>query len=136
MIKSFLFLTCFGVLCFGLGLDSAFNSCTQNNQNTQTQAECIKALTAQWDSLLNNNYKMLIRQLDSVDKEKLRIAQRNWVTFKENEIEFLNQAFAWNPQTTGTIVKLYRVQFIMEATKNRSLMLENYLKALEDSSKE
>lgn len=123
------------VACFGGDSDSTTLKCL-DRQTTQEQVECLVTATAHWDSVLNANYKVLMGKLDVGEKEKLKIAQRNWIAFRDKETDFLNQAFAWNPQTKGTIVKLYRAQYVMEVTKQRALILQNYSEAIEDSSKE
>jgi uncharacterized protein YecT (DUF1311 family) len=124
----------FVAVCNANSFDSTQNKCL-SFQSTQEQVECLNAETARWDILLNENYTSILKLLPDIEKEKLRIAQRRWVAFKEMEIEFLNQAFGWNPQTKGTLAKLYRAQFIMDITKSRALALQDYSVSIEDTSK-
>ncbi len=134
MSKLFLIIIMLFPVCYASECDSTHNECLAY-QSTQEQVECLIAETACWDSLLNINYKLLMKLLTDIEKDKLRIAQRNWITFKEKEIDFLDQLFSWNPKTKGTIVKLYRVKHIMELTKSRALVLKEYYQSIEDSTK-
>jgi uncharacterized protein YecT (DUF1311 family) len=120
---------------FGAETDNSVTSCI-HLQSTQQQVECFGVETIKWESILNVNYKILNKKLTNAEKQKLKVSQKNWIAFKDKEIEFLNQAFAWNPQTKGTIAKVYRVQYILEVTKARALDLKGYMEAIEDSSKE
>jgi uncharacterized protein YecT (DUF1311 family) len=119
-----------------VALDSSFDTCSGGNLTTQSQLECLNNASISWDLQLNNIYKALMKKLSSSEQEKLRSTQREWVIFKEKEIEFINLIFAMNPLTKGTIVQLYRLQFILDLTKQRALLLEEYLKGYEDSLKE
>lgn len=135
MIKYLILATLLATYSFGDELNDSKNSCI-NHQSTQEQVECFGAETIKWDSILNVNYKILNKKMTNAEKQKLKASQKNWIAFKDKEIEFLNQAFAWNPQTKGTIAKVYRVQYILEVTKARAQALKSYLESIEDASKE
>lgn len=135
MLKYLLWSILLTTYSFGAETDNSANSCT-SLQSTQLQVECFETETVKWDSVLNANYKNLNKRLTNAEKQKLKASQKNWITFKDKEIGFLNQAFAWNPQTKGTIVKVYRVQYILEVTKERALALKSYLESIEESTRE
>ncbi len=114
--------------------DSNSNICYKK-KTTQETIDCLTEATQKWDTKLNAIYIKFKNLLPENEQKDLLNSQRKWIEFKENEIAFINNAFAWNPKAKETIVKIYRVEYILEITKQRTRMLQDYLEAYENSLK-
>lgn len=54
---------------------------------------CEITARQEWDVELNKYYKLLMSLLDSAGKEKLKIAQRQWIEFRDKEFEIINELY-------------------------------------------
>lgn len=65
---------------------------------------CEITARQEWDEELNKYYKLLMSLLDSAGKEKLKIAQRQWIEFRDKEFEIINELYLGQMQGTMWIV--------------------------------
>ena len=56
-----------------------------NDYSTSGMIQSIYDAEVEYDKLLNKYYKILLNELDSVDKELLKQTQKNWLTFRDSE---------------------------------------------------
>ncbi|MFB9861843.1 DUF1311 domain-containing protein [Rufibacter immobilis] len=139
------FLSCFFVLVsiLGAGSAAAQQNGTPNpidvrmaqcldkkeNQTTAGMCDCVYTALAAWDKKLNTDYKSLLAQLPPAAKGKLIAAQRQWLAFKEKELELIGATYG-NAQ--GTMWQPVRANKIMDLTKQRALELEELLVTLKE----
>jgi uncharacterized protein YecT (DUF1311 family) len=107
-------------------IDQQLKACLdeEKNQTTGGMIECTKRAQEQWDQELNKNYSLLIGKLSADEKEKLKVAQRNWIAYRDKEIEFARTMYI-NMQ--GTMWRVVLADSQMELTKQRALELQAYV---------
>lgn len=107
-------------------IDQQLKACldVERNQTTAGMIECTNHAREQWDKELNTSYSLLISQLSADEKEKLKVAQRNWISYRDKEIEFARTMYI-NMQ--GTMWRVVLADRQMELTKQRALELKAYV---------
>ncbi len=75
------------------------------------------------DQRLNAIYAKLVAQVDPQRREKLKQAQRSWVTFRNANADFLASA-----AEAGTLAPLIRVTAMADMTDGRAAELEKLVK--------
>ncbi|MGV3541479.1 MAG: lysozyme inhibitor LprI family protein [Rufibacter sp.] len=101
----------------------------KENQTTAGMCNCTYSALAEWDKKLNTTYKSLLSRLDAPAKAKLITAQRQWVAFKEKEIDLVNATYG---KAQGTMWQVVRASKVMELTKQRAMELEELLQHLQE----
>jgi hypothetical protein len=95
--------------------------------STTGMVESGYLIETEYDKLLNKYYKLLLDRLRSIDKEKLKVSQRNWVKFRDSERE-LNQIVSKEEYSGGgTIQRVFTVYQYLDLTKQRVFELYDYL---------
>ncbi|MDA0350562.1 MAG: DUF1311 domain-containing protein, partial [Verrucomicrobia bacterium] len=70
-------------------IDAAMDAAQEADPSTGGQTEAIgKALKA-WDKLLNASYQKLLGKLDNQADNQLRDSQREWVVWRDKELQNL-----------------------------------------------
>lgn len=80
-----------------------------------------------YEKLLNKYYKKLLAELKPEDKETLKIAQRNWIKYREAEYNLNNLVSQDSYSGGGTIQTLFTISRNMEITKARVIEFYEYL---------
>jgi uncharacterized protein YecT (DUF1311 family) len=93
---------------------------SQAEMNNQAFADFKKA-----DAELNKVYGQVMAKLDAEGKEKLKVAQRAWVAFRDAQAEVDADG-----SRGGTIVPLLRSTSMTESTQARIKQLRAFLKDL------
>lgn len=93
---------------------------SQNEMNQCAFEEYKKA-----DAELNRVYQQLLPKLEAAHQEKLKAAQRAWITFRDADCEY--EAFAFEG---GSMQPLIRYSCLETATKARTAQLRGFLKDL------
>jgi uncharacterized protein YecT (DUF1311 family) len=101
----------------------------KENQTTAGMCNCTYESLDKWDKRLNITYKNLISKLDSSAKPKLIEAQRQWIKFKEKEINLIDATFG---SAQGTMWRIVRAEKVLDITRARTADLEEILKSLEE----
>ncbi len=124
-------LFCFLNLSFGQTdkkhpIDIELQNCLDSSENytTKGMTDCVVRATKKWDEELNKKYQELLHLLPSEQKEKLKIAQRQWIEYRNKEIEFSNQIYS---EMQGTMWIPVFAQTKLELTKQRALVIEGYI---------
>ncbi len=110
-------------------IDIELQYCLDSTQNYTTYGmlECISRATKEWDKELNKNYNELISILSSGQKEKLKKSQRQWIVFRDNEIDFSNQLYA---DLQGTMWFIAAAQTNLDLNRDRAKKLSTYISNL------
>lgn len=81
----------------------------------------------EYDKLLNKYYRQLLNSLNKEDKEILKKSQRNWIKFRDSELE-MNETLTNDYYSGGgTIQRVFAASRVLEITKNRVLEIYDYL---------
>ncbi|MCS4294065.1 uncharacterized protein YecT (DUF1311 family) [Comamonas sp. BIGb0152] len=99
-----------------------------SNQNTT--ADMLRASNAyakQLDVELNQTYRELMAKLGAPAAQKLRVAQRGWLSFMTTEAAFIDGT--WNAQDFGSASALSRSEYRNSLTKARIVQLLGYLRS-------
>lgn len=107
-------------------IDVAMQKCLDGDENTSTQAitDCVVEATEKWDKLLNKNYQTLLSLLNEEQKIKLKTSQRQWINYRDREIEFSDELYG---SLQGTMWIPISAETKLELTKQRALELEAYI---------
>lgn len=104
-------------------IDKQLRKCLDSTQSTTaSMLDCTGVAYDAWDKELNKYYKNLMATLGAEGKAKLKTAQVNWLTFRDNEFKLIdalynNEGSMWGP------IKLKRQ---MEIVRARALELKEY----------
>lgn len=85
---------------------------------------CEITARQEWDVELNKYYKLLMSLLDSAGKEKLKIAQRQWIEFRDKEFEIINELYLG--QMKGTMWIVIAAGRKTDIVRDRAGQLEGY----------
>lgn len=100
---------------------------SKGNYTTQGMIECVIKATDSWDKELNKNYKTLLGLLTEEQKEKLKESQRQWIKFRDSELEFSSSFYN---QLGGTIWIPIAARTRLDLTKQRAQELLDYISTL------
>lgn len=81
----------------------------------------------EYDKLLNKYYQLLLTSLNEEDKEVLKKSQRNWIEFRDSELELNTALMSKYYSGGGTIQGVIAAYRVFEITKNRVIELFHYL---------
>lgn len=124
-------LTIFSVITYGQvnstsQIDNELQNCLDSSKNYTTKGmiDCVSTATQKWDTELNKAYIELVDLLTTEQKEKLKIAQREWIEYRDKEIEFSNQLYYY---MQGTMWIPVSAQTKLDLTRKRTIELESYI---------
>ncbi|MFB2934189.1 lysozyme inhibitor LprI family protein [Aerosakkonemataceae cyanobacterium BLCC-F154] len=98
-----------------------------NCKDPQTQLEintCAGIEYRNADQKLNQVYQKLLLRLPASRKQKLILAQRAWITFRDANCEFERSQFEG-----GTMAPAAKAGCLANLTKTRTAQIEKYLEA-------
>src|SRR6266849_6779707 len=104
-------------------IDKALDACVEKNGSTAGMVECTDKAYAAWDKELNKNYGELMSALKPKQKEALRIAQLNWIRYRDLQFKFIASVF---DTLDGTMYIPMRISSRMQVIKKRALELKDY----------
>ncbi|MBS9525672.1 DUF1311 domain-containing protein [Litoribacter alkaliphilus] len=126
-----LILATFSVITYGQvdrtnQIDKELQDCLDSSENFTTigMTDCVRAATEKWDAELNKAYRELLDLLTTEQKEKLRIAQSEWMEYRDKEIEFSNQLYY---DMQGTMWRQIAARTKLNLSRNRTIELESYI---------
>ena len=105
-------------------IDKGLEACIDKNGSTAGMVECTDKAYAAWDKELNQNYGELMRSLQPKPKEALRLAQLEWIKYRDLEFKFIDSIY---DTLEGTMYIPMRVAARMEVIKKRALELKDHL---------
>ena len=110
-------------------IDNELQNCLDSSENytTKGMTDCVSMATEKWDAELIIKYNQLIDLLTAEQKEKLKIAQREWIEYRDKEIDFSNQLYY---DMQGTMWIPVAAQTKLQLTRQRTFELEGYISNL------
>lgn len=104
-------------------IDLELKNClaAEENKSTAAMSQCLNDALAEWDLELNATYKLLQTKLDSKAEQKLKDSQRQWIKFKQKEVELINATYG---NANGTMWQVIKMDKILEITRNRTQKLQ------------
>lgn len=104
-------------------IDLELKNClaAEENKSTAAMSQCLNDALAEWDLELNATYKLLQTKLDSKAEQKLKDSQRQWIKFKQKEVELINATYG---KANGTMWQVIKMDKILEITRNRTQKLQ------------
>ena len=104
----------------------------KEHSTTQKMTDCVIKATDSWDKELNKNYNTLLSILTDEQKEKLKESQKQWIKFRDNELEF--SGYFYN-KVGGTMWIPVAAQTGLDITRNRALVLLEYISTWQQNKK-
>ena len=111
-------------------IDKALEACIDKNGSTAGMVECTDKAYAAWDRELNKSYSALMQSLKPKQKETLRLAQLEWIKFRDLEFKLVDSLY---DTMEGTMYIPMRVDARMEVIRKRALDLKGYLDLIKDA---
>lgn len=107
-------------------IDIGLQNCLDSSESytTKGMTDCVVRATGKWDEELNKNYQELLTLLTAEQTDKLKIAQRKWIEYRNKEIEFSNQLYY---DMEGTMWIPVAAQTKLDLTRKRTIELESYI---------
>jgi len=120
--------------CDSSAIDISLEDClaTGENQTTYGMIQCIDTAYAAWDAELNKNYKLLMSVLGEEEKEKLKIAQKAWITMRDADIAFIG---LYSENLEGSMYRVSANFHSMEIVQLRALQLKSYYEEISEIRK-
>ncbi|MCL1966663.1 MAG: LprI family protein, partial [Fibromonadales bacterium] len=109
-------------------IDIQYDKCMGEDAapTTQSMTDCSAEAEKDWDSEHNKNYKALMAKLGKPEQEKLKLAQRKWIEYRDLAFDFTADYYERNGGTMQRIsISINRMDFFRE----RALALKAYLDA-------
>lgn len=100
--------------------------------STAGMTAAIVSLNNDYDALLNKYYTILMKRLTPEDQEKLKIAQRNWLNFRDSEIQVITTVSKGEYSGGGTIQSNIMAGRISDLTKQRLNEIMDHLNQFMD----
>src|ERR1700694_5591611 len=105
-------------------INKALEACIDKNGSTAGMVECTDKAYAAWDKELNKNYGALMRTLKPTQKEALRLAEFEWIKYRDLDFKLIDSIY---DTMQGTMYIPMRIDARMEVIKKRALELKGFL---------
>src|SRR5260221_6185046 len=110
-------------------IDKALEACIDKNGSTAGMVQCTDKAYAAWDKELNQNYGELMRTLKVTQKESLRLAQLEWIKYRDLDFKLIDALY---DTMQGTMYIPMRIDARMEVIKKRALQLKGFLDLVQE----
>lgn len=110
-------------------IDKALEACIDKNGSTAGMVECTDKAYVAWDKELNKNYGELMRTLKPSQKEALRLAQLEWIKYRDLNFKLIDSLY---DTMQGTMYIPMRIDSRMEVVKKRALELKGFLDLIQE----
>src|SRR6266850_5815799 len=74
-------------------IDKALEACIDKNGSTASMVQCTDKAYAAWDKELNQKYGELMRALKPAQKEALRLAQLEWIKYRDLNFKLIDSIY-------------------------------------------
>lgn len=96
------------------------DQCKKVALNTIDSSNCYTSASAEWDSELNKQYNLLIKDQNKEVQDNLRNSQRAWVKYKDS---YINAMTSFYRQQQGTVWGLALLESKLEVTRDKAIDL-------------
>ena len=103
-------------------LDKRYEQCCNKNHGDYGAVQCAIDLGKEWDKEMNKYYFGLMNVLDSVAQNELKLAQSQWIKYRDLEYKFSNSLH----DMQGTMYLRMRAYRNMKIVRTRALELKSY----------
>ncbi|MDM8524507.1 DUF1311 domain-containing protein [Desulfococcaceae bacterium HSG8] len=110
-------------------IDKILKECSDKAVRTTDVIICTDNASELWDARLNKIYNQLRAVLTPNQKNALKSAQLEWISYRDSEFELIDSIL---PSSQGQKHALAGAQRRMEIIRNRSLELEAYLNLIKN----
>ena len=106
-------------------IDQALDECLAKpeGETTAGMIECLGTAYELWDKALNAVYGQLVELLAPEQKQALKTAQRQWISFRDADQAFL--ASLQDP-TSGSLLRVTTNEAMVDLVKARVMQLRGY----------
>lgn len=105
-------------------IDSEFQKKIDADSSTAGIIDACLWAAKEWDKLLNENYKVLMKKLDKKSAEKLRKSQIEWIKFRDLEFEFIHEFYrGFDGSMYRTVAAGFQTDFVRERALSLGLRL-------------
>lgn len=108
-------------------IDSVLSKCISKNNSDPGMSDCLQKAESNWDKELNKYYKLLLAKLDTSAQKYLRESQRQWLMYKDKEVNFFSEVFS---KKDGTMWNLFIADKRMQIIRQRAIELSDYYDTL------
>jgi len=105
----------------GKSIDAALDKCQSTASATPEIVSCYQVATKAWDVELNNQYKLLMKDLHAPANAKLQQSQRDWVKYKDS---YFSGIEAFYQEQQGTVWAITAAQSKMNIIRDKTLDLD------------
>ena len=104
-------------------IDAKLDKCLDDDYSVQAMIICLNEAYDDWDTALNQYYRLLIKQLDYTAQIELRDAQKAWINYREIEFAFMDNLYG---QIDGSMYRVIAIGDKVDFVKRRTLELKAY----------
>ena len=101
--------------------DAALDRCLNDASTTLAMNQCYAAATTIWDQQMNQQYNTLMKTLSGEPKNKLRAAQRAWLSYRDSWLEASRSQL----NSKGTLGSVALSAQRLSLVRNQALMLQS-----------
>ena len=101
--------------------------CLEIDYSTNGMVGSALEASREYDQLLNKYYRRLLSKLSEDDKKILIQSQKNWIQFRDSELEFNEVLTEDKSSGGGTIQRVIAASRILDLTQRRVIELYRYL---------
>jgi uncharacterized protein YecT (DUF1311 family) len=98
-----------------------------SNYTTYGMMRCEAIARDEWDKEMNKYYNLLIKELSEEDVDRLRASQRQWLSYRDKEVDFSSQMYYG---MEGTMWRVVAASSHTDIIKTRALELKSYYEML------
>lgn len=102
--------------------DNRLQECLDGASSTLSMSQCYAEANKAWDKEMNNQYTQLMKKLTGEPKDKLRAAQRAWLTYRDSWLAASSTLYR---STQGTMATLSVGAQGVSLVRNQALMLKS-----------
>ena len=110
-------------------IEEKLSKCLDDSITNVGMCNCLTAAAVAWDKELNKYYKLLKDELEEPAQLLLRESQRKWITYRDNEIKFIDHYYS--EVKVGTMYSMFAEDRKKEIVKQRAEELRQYYEELE-----
>ncbi|MGB8498341.1 MAG: lysozyme inhibitor LprI family protein [Pantoea agglomerans] len=101
--------------------DASPDRCLNDASTTLAMNQCYAAANRAWDQEMNKQYNKLMKTLSGEPKNKLRAAQRAWLSYRDSWLEASRSQLS----TQGSLGSVALSAQSLSLVRNQALMLQS-----------